>query len=263
MNHEPSFDCLLVGIDSGVATITLNRPHVLNAFTPQAHRELISAFDHLEANEEVRVIVIHGAGRAFCSGSDIKAMKDFRGQEVHEYIELDYGTKYRVATCTRPVIAAMHGHVAGGGFELALACDLRFVADDVLFSLPEITLGTIPGSGGMQRLPRVVGLGIAKEWAFTGRRIDAAEAYRTGLANKVFPPDELMPETRAFAAELTKRSHLALWLSKVALDPEPPSPRSLTGTFHKLTSQVCRELRGFAEQTGKFAGDGSTKTGGP
>src|SRR5690606_35066326 len=115
-------------------------------------------------------------------------------------------TKNRVAGCLKPVVAVLHGHVAGGGFELALACDIRIAADNTLFSLPEIQLGTIAGSGGLQRLPQIVGLGIAKEWAFTGRRIDAAEALRTGLVNHVYALDVLEAEARKFARVLTQRS---------------------------------------------------------
>jgi enoyl-CoA hydratase/carnithine racemase len=252
MPRKPRFRRLLYATRDRVATVTLNRPEVLNALDSTGHREVQAAIDEAEGDDAVRVIVLTGAGRAFCSGSDIRHVRDFRGADARRYVKLDFSTKNRVATCSKPVIAALHGHVAGGGFELALACDMRFVADNVVFSLPEIVLGTIPGSGGLQRLPQVVGLGIAKEWALTGRRIDAEEAFRTGLANGVFALDELMPRTLALARELAERSAIALALAKVALDPAPPAPAGLIGTYHTLASQACRDDPTYGNQAGDF-----------
>jgi enoyl-CoA hydratase/carnithine racemase len=146
----------------------------------------------------------------------------------------------------------LHGHVAGGGFEMALACDIRIVAEDVLFSLPEIVLGTIPGSGGLQRLPPIVGLGVAKEWALTGRRVGAEEAYRRGLANAVHPRESLMAEVMTFAQGLAERSSMALFLSKVALDPEPPQPSGMVGVFHMLASEACHSDPTYKERAGSY-----------
>ncbi|ULB09733.1 enoyl-CoA hydratase/isomerase family protein [Cereibacter azotoformans] len=238
--------------EGAVGTLTLNRPEVLNACNPATHREIQRAIDELEACDEVRVLVLRGAGRAFCSGSDLREVGVMKGREAQAYIRLDFSTKTRIATCAKPVIASLQGHVAGGGFEMALACDMRLVADDVQFSLPEIRLGTIPGSGGLQRLPQIVGLGIAKEWAMTGRRIGAEEAHLRGLANAVHPPAELQERTMAFAQELAQRSATALALCKVALDPAPPSPDGLVGIYHRLASQACHEDPGYHREAGRF-----------
>ncbi|HEX6979734.1 MAG TPA: enoyl-CoA hydratase/isomerase family protein [Alphaproteobacteria bacterium] len=253
MPDDISFQYLTYNVDDRVAIITLNRPEVLNACNSATHREVQAAIDQVELDERVKVAVITGAGRAFCSGSDLREVGQFQGAAARRYLKLDFATKNRVATCTKPVIAALHGHVAGGGFELALACDIRFVADNVLFSLPEIVLGTIPGSGGLQRLPQIVGLGIAKEWALTGRRIGAEEAFRTGLANRVVPLDRLMPETLEFARELAQRSSMALSLAKIALDPEPPAADGLIGAYHMLASQACHDDPVYRAQAGSYA----------
>jgi enoyl-CoA hydratase/carnithine racemase len=250
MATERTYEHLEVRVADQVATITLNRPEVLNACNSQTHRQVQAAFDEVEADERVRVVILAGAGRAFCSGSDLRETGKLVGMEARRYIELDFGTKNRIAACAKPVIAALHGHVAGGGFEMALACDIRIVAENVLFSLPEIVLGTIPGSGGLERLPEIVGLGIAKEWALTGRRIDAAEAFQRGLANKVVPLDRLLPEAQAFARELAERSPTALMLSKVALDHAKGKTSSgLVLAYHKLACEACHGDPVYQEHT--------------
>jgi enoyl-CoA hydratase/carnithine racemase len=253
MNERTQFEYLRYAVEEGFALVTLNRPEVLNACNSAMHREVQAAIDRAELDDDVRVVILTGAGRAFCSGSDLREVGQFQGAAARRYLKLDFSTKNRVAACSKPVIAALHGHVAGGGFELALACDIRLIADNVQFSLPEILLGTIPGSGGLQRLPQIVGLGIAKEWAFTGRRIGAEEAYRTGLANHVYPPDRLLDEAKAFARELAKRTALALALAKVALDPEPPAADGIIGIYHTLAAQACHDDPVYARQAGSYA----------
>jgi enoyl-CoA hydratase/carnithine racemase len=253
MNEPASFQYLQYAVEEGVALITLNRPEVLNACNSATHREVQAAIERAELDDGVHAVVLTGAGRAFCSGSDLREVGQFQGAAARRYLKLDFTTKNRIATCSKPVIAALHGHVAGGGFELALACDIRLVADNVQFSLPEILLGTIPGSGGLQRLPQIVGLGIAKEWAFTGRKIGAEEAYRTGLANHVYPPDRLLDEAKAFARELAKRTALSLTLAKVALDPTPPAADGMIGIYHTLASQACHDDPMYTQQAGSYA----------
>lgn len=253
MNAAPELQHLLVSVEGPVAVVTINRPEVLNALNSATHREIQAVMEWANTTDEVRVVILTGAGRAFCSGSDLREVKHYKGAEARRYVHLDFSTKSCIAACTKPVLAALHGHVAGGGFEMALACDIRFVADNVIFSLPEVVLGTIAGSGGLQRLPLVVGLGIAKEWAMTGRRIDAQEAYRTGLANRVYTPETLLAETLAFAQDLAKRSPTALSLSKIALDPEPPSANGLVGMFHMLASEACHQDPSYSKQAGRIA----------
>lgn len=244
---------VLQRLDS-VGTITLNRPEVLNACNSQTHTELQRAIDLLEMDDEVRVIVIIGAGRAFCSGSDLREVGKLRGSAARRYVHLDYTTKNRVAGCSKPVVAGIRGHCVGGGMELALACDMRVATGDVSFALREIVLGTIPGSGGLQRLPAVVGLGIAKEWALTGRPVGAEEAYQRGLVNKIVAVDTLESEVQAFAATLAELSPIATHLAKVALDPRPPADYGLTATYHMLASEACHDDPAYGEQTRSYVG---------
>jgi len=133
MNDPAAFQYLQYAVDGGVALVTLNRPEVLNACNSATHREVQVAIERAELDEGVRVLVLTGAGRAFCSGSDLREVGQFKGAAARRYLQLDFATKNRVAMCSKPVIAALHGHVAGGGFELALACDIRLVADNVQF----------------------------------------------------------------------------------------------------------------------------------
>jgi len=254
MDNENLFRHLAYVRREAAAIITLNRPEVLNACAPETHLDVQAAIARAEEDDAVRAVIIAGAGRAFCSGSDLRVVGKLTGSAARAYLKLDFDTKNRVAACTKPVIAMLHGHVAGGGFELALACDIRLAADNVLFSLPEITLGTLPGSGGLQRLPQVVGLGIAKEWALTGRRVDAAEALRTGLVNHVYPQDALMDEALALVALLAQKSALALSLVKVALDPEPPAGQGLVGAYHMLASQACHDDPAYRQRAGRHDG---------
>jgi len=243
---------VLIDREGAVGCITLNRPKVLNACAPDTHRRVQTAVDELEADETIRVILLRASGRAFCAGSDLNVVGKLEGRDAQDYIRLDFGTKNRLAVCSKPVVAALQGHVAGGGFELAMAADIRLVADNVQFSLPEITLGTIPGAGGLQRLPQIVGLGIAKEWAMTGRRIGAEEAHLRGLANRICPVDDLWKEALAFASDLAEHSSTALQLCKVALDPMPPATDGLVGVFHRLASQTCHDDPSYRENASRF-----------
>src|SRR3954468_21359392 len=128
MNAPSTYRYLTVAIDAPVAVITLNRPEVLNACNSATHREVQEAIEAVEIDDNVRVIVLAGAGRAFCAGSDLREVGQFQGAAARRYLQLDFATNTRVAACRKPVIAALHGHVVGGGFELALACDIRIVA---------------------------------------------------------------------------------------------------------------------------------------
>ncbi len=248
----PEFETLLFEVRAQVATITLNRPKALNAISTQCNRDIIRAIEAVEEDDNLRACIFRGAGRAFCAGADIKEIRGFRGEAVRRYIELDFRTKNTISECRKPTIAAVHSHCAGGGFELALACDIRFAAQDALFSLPEIQLGAMPGSGGLQRLVPVVGLGIAKELAFSGRRVAADEAVRIGLVNRVCPRDELDSAAHAFAAELAQINPIAIRCAKVALEPNPLPTRGQVGVFHQLFSTVIRDDTWYRDKTKGF-----------
>lgn len=250
---SPSSRLTVERSDDRVATVTLQRPQVLNAMDSTGHRELGETIRELERDESVGAIVLRGEGRAFCSGSDLREIGTLVGQAEQDYVDLDFSTKNRVAGSRVPVVAAIHGHCVGGGMELALACTVRIAAEDALFSLPEVTLGSLPGSGGLQRLAPVVGLGVATEWILTGRTVPAEEAYQRGLVTKVVTGADLRQEAHDLAALLAGKSPLALRLAMVALRPDPPADRSLVAAFQALAGDATHREPGYARATSGFS----------
>ena len=204
--------------DGPVATVTLNRPEALNAFDQAALSDLLRAFRTLGADQTVRAIVLTGAGdRAFAAGADIKAMASFNPQAARAFGALGQAVTRAIETVAQPVIAAVNGYAFGGGCEIALACDIRVAADTAVFAQPEVSLGIPPGWGATQRLPRLVGAGMAAELILTGRRVDAGEALRIGLVNSVHGSDALMPAARQLAEKIAGNSRAAVAASKQAM----------------------------------------------
>jgi enoyl-CoA hydratase/carnithine racemase len=259
MTTDPRSPSVEVG-DDRVAMITLRRPEVLNALDSSSHRALGTAITELERDERVGAIVIAGEGRAFCSGSDLAEIGQLTGQDEQDYVALDFATKNRIAGCTKPVIAAIHGYCVGGGLELALACDFRVASTDAIFMMPEVSLGSLPGSGGLQRLPRVVGVGVATDWILTGRKVGAEEAERHGLVARLVPVGEHLSTARTLAAELATKSPLSLRLAKVALTPEPLADRGLIAAFQMLAGDAGHRQPSYSAATKKFD---KTATGQP
>ncbi|MET0473188.1 MAG: enoyl-CoA hydratase/isomerase family protein [Mycobacterium sp.] len=239
-----------------VAQITLRRPAVLNALDSASHVAIGRAIVELERDESIGAIVIAGEGRAFCSGSDLAEIGQLTGQAEQDYVALDFATKNRIATCTKPIVAAIQGHCVGGGLELALACDFRVAGRDAVFSMPEVTLGSLPGSGGLQRLPRLVGVGVATDWILTGRQVDAEEAERRGLVTTLVPVGEHLRAARELASGLAAKSPLSLRLAKVALTPEPLADRGLVAAFQMLAGDAGHRQPSYAAATKRFAGQG-------
>ena len=175
------------------------------------------------------------------------------GEAEQRYVELDFSTKNIVAMSTKPTVAAIHGYCLGGGLELALACDIRLGSDDAIFGMPEVSLGSLPGSGGLQRLPEVVGVGIATEWILTGRHVPAAEAWQRGLVSHLYPVNTLLTEARALAEKLAGQSLLAMRLARVAIRPAPLSHRSLVGTFQALAGDMTHRQDSYRKTTERFS----------
>ena len=200
-----SYQHLLTETRDRVAIITLNRPKVLNALSDALAAELAGAIKGFDNDPAIAVIVITGSDKAFAAGADIGAMADWDYQKVYldDYITRDFE---QVRHTRKPVIAAVAGYALGGGCELAMMCDLIIAADTAKFGQPEITIGTIPGMGGTQRLPRAVGKAKAMDLCLTGRMMDAAEAERAGLVARVVPADKLMDETLAIATKIASFS---------------------------------------------------------
>ncbi|MGQ0796549.1 MAG: enoyl-CoA hydratase/isomerase family protein [Methanobacteriota archaeon] len=211
-------DVIQVEMSERLATITLNRPDALNALNPKMLSELTMAIEHLSMAADVGAVILTGAGdKAFAAGADIKDMAGRNGMEMQRFSEMGRRLGDVMAACGKPILAAINGYALGGGCELALACDLRIASDRAAFGQPEVGLGIIPGFGGSQRLPRLVGPGWAAELVLTGERIDAATAQRIGLVNRVVPHARLMDEARAVATAILEKAPAAIALAKACL----------------------------------------------
>lgn len=212
-----SFKNLLLNKEDGVATIIINRPDVRNALNRETWLELREAIKDVGMDNGVKVAVITGAGdKAFVGGADIKGLSERSMFETLEWEAIDILSE--LENLKKPVIAAVNGFALGGGCELAMACDIRIASENAKFGQPEVGLGIIPGAGGTQRLPRLVGKGKAKELIFTGDIIDAREAERIGLVNKVVPQEELMNAVKGMTKKIMGKGHLAVRLAKEAIN---------------------------------------------
>jgi enoyl-CoA hydratase len=211
-----SFETLLLSKEGAIATIVINRPDVRNALNDQAWKELRRAFEQVRDDAEVRVLVITGAGdKAFAAGTDIRWLHGMSG--VERLDPASQVTLNLLESMDKPSIAAVNGFALGGGCEVAMACDIRIAGDQAKLGLPEINIGIIPGSGGSQRLTRLVGAGKAKEMIFTGKIIDAQEAERIGLVQQVVPHDQVLAAARELAGQMIEKAPVALRLAKVAV----------------------------------------------
>lgn len=213
------YQTLLVDTADHIAVITLNRPKALNALNPQMFRELGQVTEELAQNQEVRAVILTGSGeKAFAAGADITYMYPLNSLESRRFVMSVRDILLRFENLPVPTIAALNGMTLGGGLELAMCCDLRIAEEQVVLGQPEINLGIIPGAGGTQRLPRLVGAGRAKEMVFLGGNIDAAEAYRIGLVNMVVPPGCALDKAKKVAARLAAKGPVALSMAKAAIN---------------------------------------------
>ncbi len=200
-----------------IAYMTLDNPRALNAIDPQMFHEMSAALVDFRDDKDVWVAIITGSGdRAFCVGADIGQMLPVLHEIRNEWWRLE-PTLFRGLELWKPTIAAINGHAMGGGLEVALGCDLRIAVEKAIFSFPEVTLGIIPGWGGTQRLPRLVGTAKATEMVLMADRINAQEALRIGLVNKVVPPDQLMPAAEQWAQRLCEIPPIAVRAAKEAM----------------------------------------------
>jgi enoyl-CoA hydratase len=212
-----SYEFILTEVKGRVALVTLNRPKQLNALNARLMQELGTALQGFDADDGVGAIVITGSDKAFAAGADIGAMKDFDFQHAFksDYITRDWEHLGRVR---KPVIAAVAGYALGGGCEVAMMCDIVIAADSAKFGQPEINLGTFPGSGGTQRLPRAVGKAKAMDLILTARMMDAEEAERCGLVSRVVPAAKLLEEAMAVAEKIASYSLPVAMLAKEAVN---------------------------------------------
>ena len=212
-----SYENILVEKRDAVGLITLNRPQALNALCAALIDELAVALDDLEADEAIAAIVVTGSEKAFAAGADIKEMLDKTYMDAYKGDFITKGWE-RLAKTRKPTIAAVAGYALGGGCEVAMMCDMIIAADGAKFGQPEITIGTIPGSGGTQRLTRFVGKAKAMDLCLTGRMMDAEEAERAGLVARVVPADKLLEEALAVAERIASLSRPAVMMAKEAVN---------------------------------------------
>jgi len=246
-----------------VGLLTINRPEKMNAISQELTAELSLLLDEIENDDELRVIVITGAGdKAFVAGADINELVD-RDARLGRRVSRERQEIFsRIENLHVPVIAAVNGYALGGGLELALACSIRICSEKAQFGAPEVKLGIIPGDGGTQRLPRLVGQGRAMEMIITGDFIDAQEAYRIGLVNKVFPPEKLKEEAMELAKKIASRPPLAVRYAKEAVnrsqEGDSASGFALESYLHALSCTTEDKKEGVSafleKRKGKFKG---------
>lgn len=212
-----SYQAILTDHDGAVGIITLNRPEALNALNSQITRELAEAVEEMESDARINAIVLTGSDKAFAAGADIKEIRDKSFIDVFDE-QFITATWERIARCRKPTIAAVSGHAIGGGFELAMMCDIIIAAECARFALPETKIGIIPGAGGTQRLTRVAGKALAMDMILTGRRLTAEEARACGLVSRVVPDGEHLATALAVAQEIAQSSRPIVMIAKEAVN---------------------------------------------
>ena len=205
-------------LDGAIAILTMNRPKALNALNDQTLEELDRIFTCLEGEESILGVIITGEGKGFVAGADISQMQSYKSEEGRNYANRAQALFNKIEALEKPVIAAVNGYALGGGCELSMSCDIRIASEKAVFGQPEANLGVIPCFGGTQRLPRLVGTGIAKELIYTGRQVKAEEAKSIGLVNKVVPAESLLDEAKAMLRTILEKAPMAIRYSKVAIN---------------------------------------------
>jgi enoyl-CoA hydratase len=214
-----TYENILFQVEEGIATIVFNRPKALNALNGALLDELSAALDNISADEAIRVLILTGAGeKSFVAGADITELARFNPLQGKLFSRKGQMIISKLQDLAIPVIGAVNGFALGGGSEIALACDFIYAADTATFGLPEINLGIMPGFGGTQRLPRLIGINLAKEMIFTGKMVPAAEAFAMGLVNKVCPAGSLMDEVRKTARIMAAKGRVSLRAAKQAVN---------------------------------------------
>jgi enoyl-CoA hydratase len=248
-----SFETLLVERDGAVAIVTINRPEVLNALNRQTISELGRAMADLQQDAAIRAIVLTGSGqKSFVAGADINELAVLSPAEGQQHARRGQAVFDAIAHLGKPVVAAINGFALGGGCELAMACTVRIAADTARLGQPEINLGIIPGYGGSQRLPRLVGTGRALELLLTGDMVSAARAYEMGLVNKVVPAADLLAEARTLAAALASKAPLASRYILEAVNHGSAMPLADAQVFEGTLFGLVASTEDMKEGTGAF-----------
>jgi enoyl-CoA hydratase len=245
-------DCVKCRVEGRIAYVSLARPGVLNAINEDMCRQLSAVFDELERQPDISIAVISGGeARAFSAGADLTFMRGLSGDSLRRFIELTWLVFDRVARSPLLSIASLHGYALGGGAELALACDMRVADEETKIGFPEMTLGSVPGSGAVQRLPRLIGPSHAVELIVSGRRVGGREAETIGLVNKSVEAGQSFRQATEWAESFAARPPEAIRYLKTAIRL-PPDP-SIAPMLHGLVSSICQSASGYRERTSGFA----------
>ncbi len=221
---------VMLSFEGDIGILTINRPKALNALNIETLKDIQCAVQEAKDHVELKVLIVTGSGeKAFVAGADINEMKGMNSVEAFEFSRLGHATLGLLQDFDRPVIAAVNGFALGGGTEIALACDFIYASENAKFGLPEVTLGIFPGFGGTQRLPRLIGKGKAKELIFTGKIVDAREAFGLGIVNRVVPQPSLMEETKKVARQIAANGAVGVRLAKKLVD----------SGYHMDLNQAC------------------------
>ena len=239
-----AYKTILMEVKDGLARVTINQPRKLNSLDKNVIDELYDAFNQIKKDTQIGAVVITGAEKAFVAGADIKELSQLNPQTGKEKMLRGQGLFTLIETCGKPVIAAINGFALGGGCEMALACTIRLASEKAKLGQPEVNLGVIPGYGGTQRLVRLLGKGRAMELVLTADIIDAAEADRIGLVNKVYPADQLLAEAEKLARKIMSKGPLAIKASLEAINrgSDLPLEQGL-----ELEAQLFADLCGTAD----------------
>ena len=233
-----------------VAILTLARPEVLNAIDRRMCDDIISALDRLEDDGDCAVLVVTGEGRAFCAGADLKHMRSLAGESLRRFIERTWIVGERIERSPLLSVAAIQGYALGGGAELALACDMRVCERTAMFGFPEMTLGSVPGSGAMQRLHRLVGPARALELIVEGKRIDGSRAGDIGLANKVVNAGDALRHSFDWARDLSDRPPEAIRYAKTCM--RLPADGAIAPMVQGMVSSICQSAESYRANAGRF-----------
>ncbi|MCP4623368.1 MAG: crotonase [bacterium] len=239
MSLVSNYQTIRIENKGGIGFLTLNRPEVRNAFSRQMIDELQQALTAIDIDNEMRVLIITGAGHAFQAGADISELRRMQPLDILRWNEGIVRINAALEKLRQPVIAAINGAALGGGLELAIACTLRVAATSAVMGLPEVKLGIIPGTGGTQRLPRLIGKGRAAELLLTGKIIDARQALEMGLVNQVTEDDNLMPAAENLAAQILVNAPLAVELAKDALEVGKDLPLEQAVQYSQKNCVTC------------------------
>jgi enoyl-CoA hydratase len=247
-----TYETIIVERKAGIGYLTLNRPKVFNAISEQMIREMKKAVEELNQDPTIGVVIITGAGKAFQSGADIQELSRMSPLEILRWNQGIVENLEALEKMRQPVIAAINGYALGGGLELALACTLRVAAESAKMGVPEVKIGILPGAGGTQRLPRLIGKGLAAEIILTGEPIDAREAFRIGLVNRVVPGDQLMATAEAIAGKILENAPIAVALAKDAIEVGKNLPLDGAIQYAQKNCITCFATEDMKEGTAAF-----------